>query len=133
MSDENDDFEQWMRGLYAAAHASMEEGYTISQVRSSFIEKGVDEEIAILVASDVSAIRQAARRKAGEKNMTIGGIWLAIGIAVSVATYVAAEGGGTYIVAWGAMVFGAIKFIRGLAQSSGSNAEPANTPASSPP
>jgi hypothetical protein len=37
------------------------------------------------------------------------------GTAVTVLTYEAASGGGTYVVVWGAILFGAIQAIRGLA------------------
>ncbi len=53
--------------------------------------------------------------------MWLGAMWCAGGIIVTVLTYYAAAssaGGGTYIIAWGAIVFGAIQFFRGLMQSS---------------
>ena len=46
-----------------------------------------------------------------------GALWCGGGILVTVVTYLAAEnspGGGTYVVAWGAILFGAIQFFRGL-------------------
>ena len=48
------------------------------------------------------------------RDMLVGGLWCLGGIAVTVLTYSAASGGGTYFVAWGAIVFGAIQFFRGL-------------------
>ena len=47
--------------------------------------------------------------------MLYGGLWCGGGILVTVVTYCAASGGGTYVVAWGAIVFGAIRFFQGLA------------------
>lgn len=44
--------------------------------------------------------------------MLRGGIVCIVGIGVTVATYSVASNGGTYVVAWGAMIFGAIEFIR---------------------
>ena len=53
----------------------------------------------------------------GTRNMVIGGIVCLIGVAVTLGTMSAASGGGgKYIVAWGAIVFGAIQFFRGLSQ-----------------
>jgi hypothetical protein len=54
----------------------------------------------------------------GRRNMAIGGVVCVIGVIVTVATYAAASGpgGGRYIIAWGAIVFGAIQFLRGASQ-----------------
>ena len=61
---------------------------------------------------------------AGRKNMIYGALWCIGGIVVTVVTYSIASGGGTYIIAWGAIVFGAIQFFRGLIQSSGEQVAP---------
>ncbi len=44
-----------------------------------------------------------------------GALWCIGGIAVTAITYSKAAPGGTYIVAWGAILFGAIQFFKGLA------------------
>jgi hypothetical protein len=48
--------------------------------------------------------------------MLRGGIVCVAGIVVTGATYLAASGprGGTYVVAWGAILFGGLRFVRGL-------------------
>lgn len=57
------------------------------------------------------------RRVAGRRHMIMGAFICVIGIALTAFTYSSvAEKGGTYIVWWGAIVFGAIQFFRGLAQ-----------------
>jgi hypothetical protein len=61
----------------------------------------------------------AARRAAGRRNMLVGGLWCAGGLIVTLVSLAASAGGGTYIVAWGAILFGAIQFIRGSGQASG--------------
>ena len=48
--------------------------------------------------------------------MVIGAIVCVGGIVVTVATYQSAQGGGHYIIAWGAIIFGAIQFFRGLGE-----------------
>ena len=51
-------------------------------------------------------------------NMLIGGVICLIGIAVTVGTFmIASSRGGTHIVAWGAILFGALQFVRGAAQA----------------
>jgi hypothetical protein len=56
------------------------------------------------------------RRAAGRKNMIYGALICIIGTAVTVGSYALASGGGTYIIAWGAIIFGAVQFFRGLQQ-----------------
>lgn len=50
----------------------------------------------------------------GRANALIGALFFFGGIIVTIVTYTAAEGGGTYVVAWGAIIFGAIQMFRGL-------------------
>lgn len=49
-----------------------------------------------------------------KRNMVVGGLWCGGGLAVTLYTYVAASGGGTYVVAWGAIIFGGWQFVKGL-------------------
>ena len=50
------------------------------------------------------------------KNMISGALWCIGGIVVTVITYNSASGGGTYVVAWGAILFGFIQLIQGIYQ-----------------
>jgi hypothetical protein len=52
----------------------------------------------------------------GVRNIGIGGTIFVVGSLVTVATYSAAQGGGHYVVAWGAILFGGIQFLTGLGQ-----------------
>jgi hypothetical protein len=60
-----------------------------------------------------------ARRSAGQRNMLYGALWCIGGIIVTVATYSAASGGGRYFICYGAIIFGAAQFIKGLTQMNG--------------
>jgi hypothetical protein len=61
----------------------------------------------------------AAVHAAANRNMLVGGLVCIGGILVTVLTYsIASSAGGSYFVAWGAIVFGAIQFFRGLAAKS---------------
>ena len=53
-------------------------------------------------------------KDAAQEMMMKGALWCIGGIVVTFGTYSLASGGGTYIIAWGAIVFGAVKFVRGL-------------------
>jgi tellurite resistance protein len=50
----------------------------------------------------------------GLNDRTTGLLWLAGGAAVTFITYIAAGPGGTYLVTWGAMLYGAVKLLGSL-------------------
>jgi hypothetical protein len=58
-----------------------------------------------------------AYRKVGVRNMLFGALWCVGGTVVTAVTYQSASPGGHYIIAWGAVLFGAIQFLRGLFQT----------------
>jgi hypothetical protein len=58
-------------------------------------------------------------RELGGKNMLHGALWCIGGITVTFVTYSSAvsSGGGTYVVTWGAILFGGLQFLKGMYQS----------------
>ncbi len=67
------------------------------------------------LVSQVYDLRKRARKNAGLRDMLIGAVICIIGTVITVATLSAARsGGGTYVVAYGAILFGAFQFLRGL-------------------
>jgi hypothetical protein len=59
---------------------------------------------------------ESERRSARSHNILVGMILLVVGIIITAATYdSASRQGGTYIIAWGPMVYGAIRLFKGLA------------------
>ncbi len=63
-----------------------------------------------------ASIYEQERRAKKSRDITVGAILLVVGILVTAFTYdSASREGGTYIVAWGPMVFGAIRLFKGLA------------------
>jgi hypothetical protein len=65
-----------------------------------------------LAAEGDPAVHERAKR-----DIMIGGIICVIGCFITCASFAAASGpgGGRYVLAWGAIIFGAIQFFRGLA------------------
>jgi hypothetical protein len=62
------------------------------------------------------SILEAERRAAKQRDVTYGAILLGLGLLITLGTYgSASQGGGTYIVAYGPMIYGAIRLFRGLA------------------
>lgn len=111
--------EQMVQAVYDFAANEMLKGATPQQVQARLIEQGLDTETAGIVVSNLVAARSDAIRGAGNKNMLYGALWCVGGLVVTVWTYSAAasSGGGTYVVAWGAILFGAIQFFRGVYQA----------------
>lgn len=76
-----------------------------------------------LVAADLARAAQStsaakakdfdAQIRVGRIRMWISAVVITIGVLVTVISYSAASAGGSYVVAWGAMVFGALFFIAG--------------------
>jgi hypothetical protein len=81
--------------------------------------RALDPEAASASVRRYEDAQAATDRLAGQRNMLFGALWCCGGIAVTALTFRAAanSGGGRYIFAGGAILFGAIQFIRGLIQS----------------
>jgi hypothetical protein len=94
----------------------MKKGQSSRTIEAMLVEKGLDQPSAAAVVANLTKIRSEAFHAAGKKNMLYGALWCIGGAVVTAVTYGAASGGGHDVVAWGAIVFGAIQFFRGLAQ-----------------
>ena len=86
-----------------------------AQVR---IEGGADNQGAQWLLKDGKLVplnkRQKTPRDAAVRNMAIGGAWCGVGLVVTIATMSAAtSGGGYYVIMWGPVLFGGIRFLRG--------------------
>jgi hypothetical protein len=85
-----------------------------AEIRQALLEKGMDEKSADELVADITNQLNTEKKEIAEKDMRHGALWCIGGILVTVLTYSAAGGHGTYIIAWGAMLFGAIQFFKGL-------------------
>lgn len=112
--------EQVVESIYRFVAEQMHNGVAPSEIKKVLIENGLSEETAATVINNMKEAQAQAHKEAGKKNMIFGALWCIGGILVTALTYQAASsGGGSYVVAWGAIVFGAIQFFRGVAQSAG--------------
>jgi hypothetical protein len=113
--------EQAVEAVYRFAAQQMRDGIAPAEIRRNLIEQGLSVEVATIVVDNLQEAMAKAHSQAGQKNMLFGALWCIGGIVVTVATYSAAAsaGEGRYIIAWGAIVFGAVQFFRGLIQASG--------------
>jgi len=108
--------EQAVQAIYTYAVKLAASGMSPPDIEESLVKKGLDAGSARVVVEKVMEIKRNAMRQTAEKNMLYGGLWCVGGILVTAATFSAASGGGSYVVAWGAIIFGAIQFLRGVSQ-----------------
>lgn len=92
---------------------------SIEETKAALIETGLRAEDADVVIANLQNQYKQEKREAGNKNMLYGALWCVGGLLVTILTYSAASDGGTYVVAWGAVIFGAIQFFKGLFQRLG--------------
>lgn len=106
----------------ALAIGLLSRGLSPQQVRAQLVERGVSQVETDRVVdtlspeSKSSSGPKAAGGSSGVTNMLVGGIVCFIGVAVTVGSYVAAEPGGVFLLAYGPIIFGGIQFVRGLIQ-----------------
>ena len=79
------------------------------EVKNALIEQGVDAASAAVVVDNLEIQIQQAKKDRANKDMLYGALWCVGGIVATVADI-------GYIF-WGAIVFGAIQFFRGVANA----------------
>lgn len=119
MAEQELNREQLVDAVYGYAAELAKANLTRPEIERKLMDKGLDEESAAVVVKNLFQARSKVLKEQGRKNMLYGALWCAGGAIVTLVTYdSASKGGGRYIVAWGAIIFGAIQFFRGLMQSS---------------
>ena len=117
---ENQDLEaqELVNKIYEYATDLMfEQEISPSETKDILIEQGLAPEDADIVISNLQAQMREAKISVANKNMLYGALWCIGGLLVTALTYAAAsEGGGIYIVTGGAILGGAIQFLKGLFQ-----------------
>jgi hypothetical protein len=108
--------DQAVQQIYDFAATLMRAGNKDKVVVAQLVERGLSEEQANIVVKNLKQARSKAYTQAGMRDMAIGAVICIIGIVVTVGTLSAARsnGGGSYVVAWGAILFGAAQFLRGV-------------------
>ncbi len=116
-----EDIEKAVEAIYTYAGALLRAGRSEDEVEDALVEKGIERNTAMVVVRKLTSARASTEksndRDKGFSDMMIGGLIAGVGIVITAITYSAAsEGGGRYVIAWGAIIFGAIRFFRGLSR-----------------
>jgi hypothetical protein len=113
--------EQLVEAVYGYAADLMRSGASPATIKQNLMDRGLDEDAAATVVRNLTEARSKAvheaKREAGKKNMLYGALWCIGGTVVTVGTMMAAKGGGSFVIAWGAIVFGGLQFIWGVCQT----------------
>src|SRR5262249_31091543 len=107
-----------LRTAGALAADRIEAGVPREEIERELMTHGLDEESAEEVVEEAREARNEALKEAGQRNMLFGALWCVGGIVVTVGSfYFAANvGAGKYVIAWGAIVVGAVEFVWGVTQ-----------------
>lgn len=120
--------------LRADAERMLKEGTSQEDVHQYLLSQGLDVNSSYAILGSLTGgrtyyqnedLKSAAREgynyhsdrsdnSGATTDIAIGGLFLVGGIVFTVMSYSNAGPGGTYVVTWGAMVFGAIRLFRGL-------------------
>jgi hypothetical protein len=105
-----------MKEVFNHAAEMMSNGAANEKIKSDLMERGLNAEVAETVVSSLVGAHRDAKQEQGKKNMLYGALWCVGGTAITIGTYAAASGGGTYVVTYGAIVIGAFQFFQGIYQ-----------------
>lgn len=109
--------EEAVRALVVYIAEQMKAGCPNSAIEADLIENGVEREAAHALVKQVSDARfmaQSEARERGQSNMSKGALWFIGGSLVTLVTL--ADGGG-FLLAYGAIIGGAVQFLVGWRQS----------------
>jgi hypothetical protein len=91
-------------------------GATRAEIAEALVREGFTSDGAAGSVAAAATTRRAALHAAGRRNMRHGAMWFGGGVLVTGLTYAAAEGGGFFLLAWGAILGGMVQFFRGTTQ-----------------
>lgn len=102
---------------YLLAAEKMVEGRSVPEIRIALMGKGIPYDDATRIITEVAEARTEVDNEAAEQLIQKGVFWLLGGLFVTGFTYRVFEGGGTYIIAWGAILYGALQIVSGLLET----------------
>ena len=102
-------------------------GYPPKEIQRKLVEGGMEADAAGEIVRKLGRhmnigsgrAPQQTPNQSGSGDMLYGGLFCVVGVVITVGSYMAAaqSGGGKFVIAWGAIVFGGMRFVRGLMRS----------------
>ena len=93
-----------------AANLLVNHDKTAYEVRQDLVSHGLDEESAAIVVENIEKEIEASRKKRANRDMIFGALWCVGGIVGTMANI--------GFIFWGAIVFGAVQFVKGAISAS---------------
>jgi hypothetical protein len=100
-----------------AAQLMIQQKKDMFEVKRILVDDGLDEASALAVVTNLDNQITKAKKETAKKDMLYGALWCVGGTIVTFISYSSASGGGSYVITWGAILFGGIQFFRGLVNS----------------
>jgi len=108
---------QAIQQVYDYAAPLLAQGQSAAEVQRQLVERGIDAKSAAIVTQSLQLQHRAARREQGKRNMLKGGLWFVAGSLITGITYSLVSGsGGSYVMAWGAILVGGGQLLQGVYQ-----------------
>ena len=105
--------QEFAASIWTYCFEAKSEGKTDDEIYQGLTELGLDEDQSAGVINSIES-RAIEIEKEYDNEQLTGGVICVIGILVTAITYSSALNGGTYLIAWGAMLLGGIRFFSGL-------------------
>lgn len=104
----------FMSSIWAYVFEAKKENLADDEIKKGLMEKGLDDEQTSLIMQSVThKVKESI--KIYESETLTGGLICGVGLVITFVTYSAAINGGTYFIAWGAIIFGAVRLFKGMA------------------
>lgn len=97
-----------------AADLMVNKGMNDDTIKRQLIKKGLTEKDSLTIIANLNKEVTGARKRRAKKDIIYGFLWFAGGSIVTAVTFAGASAGGSYFVAYGAIIFGGFQCIKGL-------------------
>jgi hypothetical protein len=101
---------EFVRAVYKITKEWIDQGKTDEEIILLLSDQGFDRETSLVIINNI----KKAEEERTYDSILYGSLWLAGGLIVTLISYSAAAGGGTYIATYGAIGYGAIRLLTGL-------------------
>ncbi|WP_259067778.1 hypothetical protein HDF24_19015 [Mucilaginibacter sp. X4EP1] len=108
MQETQIDQENFIKQMYGYASVLFRKGMNPYEVKTALMDKGLDETNANYIVGSFEQQIDNAHKNRAQKDMLYGALWCVGGVVLTMAHI--------GFIFWGAIVFGAIRFFRGLSK-----------------